>query len=96
MYDERFNDPDTIRGKHREGRCSRPVCEERRPMWSEVVEFMRYDGVNHLPVHIANEGCRCKMPGCKKRSVIWCIKCKVYLCVKKGKSCFVEFHTYDE
>ncbi len=65
------------------------------PVGSEVVEFERYHGVNHFPVHIANEGRRCKMQGCKKRSVIWCMRAR-FTCVSgRGKAVF-EFHTYDE
>jgi hypothetical protein len=96
MYGERFDDPETIRANIVRDTAAAQYARNGDPVGSEVVEFVRYDGVNHLPVHIANEGRRCKMPGCKKRSVIWCMKCKVYLCVKKGKNCFVEFHTYDE
>jgi hypothetical protein len=69
-------------------------AENGDPIGGEVLDFVRYDGVNHLPEAAAIAGRTCKMQGCKKRSVIWCRKCRVYLCVKKEKNCFVDFHTF--
>ena len=42
----------------------------------------------------ASRGRTCKVQGCKKLSVIWCKKCRVYLCLKKGCQKFFEaLHT---
>lgn len=35
---------------------------------------------------------RCKLQ-CGKRSVFYCSKCGVYLCIKEGRNCFLEYHT---
>lgn len=64
---------------------------------AEVLDFIRYDRVNHFPDSVAKQGRRCKIKECKKRSVIWCKKCRVYLCVKptteRDTNCFEQFHT---
>ena len=59
----------------------------------EPVDAVRLDGLNHWPDNVASEQRRCKLPGCKKKSVIWCRKCRVYLCIKKDRNCFVLYHT---
>lgn len=61
----------------------------------EPTDAVRLDGLNHWPNNVACEQRRCKLPGCKKKSVVWCTKCRVYLCVKKEQNCFVLFHTAD-
>ena len=64
---------------------------------AEVLPHVRYDSINHLPSVAAKLGRCCKMVGCNSRSVIWCRKCRVYLCVKNPKdgeseNCFEKFH----
>ena len=64
---------------------------------AEVLAHVRYDGINHLPSAAEKLGRCCKMVGCKSRSVIWCRKCRVYLCVKfpkdgESENCFEKFH----
>jgi hypothetical protein len=54
---------------------------------------MRMDGLNHWPNSVATRARCCRLKGCKKRSTVWCTKCKVYLCMKKGLNCFVQYHT---
>ncbi len=65
----------------------------RDPVSSEVMDFIRYNCQNHMPVFLAIKGCTCKVQGCQKRSVFWRKKCHVYMCIKKGQTCFEEFHT---
>ena len=48
---------------------------------------------DHFPENVAKKQRCCKLPGCKRRSVIWCRKCKVYLCIKKEDNCFILYHT---
>lgn len=52
----------------------------------------RLDGRNHWPEVAAKIPRACKLKGCKLRTVMWCTKCKVYLCVKSN-NCFVQYHT---
>ena len=59
----------------------------------EPVDAVRLDGHNHWPDNVASDQRRCRLPGCKKKSVVWCAKCKVYLCLKKDRNCFVRYHT---
>ena len=50
------------------------------------------DGIGHLPDYVARIPKCCARKGCKKRSHFWCIKCRKYLCLMKGRNCFVEYH----
>ncbi len=43
----------------------------------------------HAPHAWASRGRTCKVQGCKKLSVIWCKKCRVYLCLKNGCQKFI-------
>lgn len=55
---------------------------------------LRFDGVDHMPV--IKERQRCKMEGCGLKTQLFCMKCKVYLCIVPGKvdrNCFVDYHT---
>ena len=52
----------------------------------------RLDGVGHFPDHVASVPKCCAAAGCKKRSMIWCTKCRRYLCLKKGVNCFWSYH----
>lgn len=54
---------------------------------------VRKDAVKHLPVFVQTKNAgRCKMANCEKKSFIICKKCNVYLCLKRGKNCFYDFH----
>ena len=60
---------------------------------TDPIDAVRLDGSNHWPQNVAKQQRRCKLPGCKKRSVVWCTKCQVYLCMAKERQCFIEYHT---
>lgn len=70
-----------------------PVIVPRRPGELRPPTEIARDGVGHLPAHDVGSGTRCKFPGCKGKSRIKCIKCKVHLCLTKDKNCFLSFHT---
>ncbi|KAF0734607.1 Uncharacterized protein FWK35_00029331 [Aphis craccivora] len=36
----------------------------------------------------------CRHKGCESRSKVICMKCKTYLCMSKGKTCFEDFHKF--
>lgn len=58
------------------------------------VSCLRYDGYDHLPTYDdKKDNSRCKMEGCKNRTHIFCCKCKVHLCILKGRNCFLQFHS---
>lgn len=59
----------------------------------QPVDGVRLDGHNHWPDNVAKEQRRCRLAGCKQKSVVWCTKCNVYLCIKKERNCFVLYHT---
>lgn len=52
----------------------------------------RLDGYNHWPEVVAKIPRCCRLDGCKQRSVIWCSKCRIYLCMKAKRNCFMLFH----
>lgn len=56
-------------------------------------DAVRLDQQNHWPDNVAALPRRCKLLGCTGRSVTWCTKCRVYLCVRKNANCFVAYHT---
>jgi hypothetical protein len=93
MYGEVFDSPMAVGAVMLRQAAAAGVADNGDPIGSEVVDFIRYDGMNHFPEFVASMGRTCKLQGCKKRSVIWCRKCRVYLCFKKDSNCFVEFHT---
>lgn len=51
----------------------------------------------HKAEHIANMseqkfGSKCRLPGCKKKTKMYCVKCKMFLCITAQRNCFAEFH----
>ena len=52
---------------------------------------VREDGVGHVPVALKRRG-TCQNYDCKSVVVTFCIKCKVHLCIKRSRQCFLEFH----
>lgn len=65
----------------------------RRPGEIRPAAEIARDGVGHFPAHDDGTATRCKMVGCKGKSRVKCIKCKVHLCSTKDKNCFLAFHT---
>lgn len=54
----------------------------------------RYDGYGHFPEYDEKkEAGRCKLEGCRKKVHTFCMKCKVHLCLVKGRNCFFNFHS---
>lgn len=70
-----------------------PVIIPRRPGEVRPASEIARDGVGHFPAHDDGAGTRCKMGGCKGKSRVKCVKCKVHLCLTKDKNCFLAFHT---
>ena len=56
-------------------------------------DTMRLDGLNHWPNSVATRARCCHLKGCQQRSTFWCTKCRVYLCLKGRKNCFMQYHT---
>lgn len=92
MYGENFSSTEDIRAELRR-QAAVQYANNGDPVGQEVTDYVRLDGVNHIPEDVAKVGRRCKLPGCMLRSRIWCKKCRVYLCIKKAGNCFEQFHT---
>jgi hypothetical protein len=55
---------------------------------------MQLDMIDHMPdFHKSTEGTRCKAPGCKGKTHVFCTKCKIHLCFVKGRNCFKQYHS---
>ena len=65
---------------------------KKRMKASNIPEAIRYDKYDHWPILLDMPNAqRCKMDGCKKKTMFMCSKCNVYLCVTKS-TCFLNFH----
>ena len=53
---------------------------------------VRLDQIGHFPEYREVRG-MCKMPNCKSRILIHCVKCNVPLCMERHRNCFMKFHT---
>lgn len=79
---ESDSDDDTI-PKLKQSRQSAPAKE------------VRQNKIEHLPVFgSAKSQNICKMQDCTGKTFVICSKCNVYLCCKREKSCFFEYHKY--
>lgn len=53
----------------------------------------RYDNLGHWVEFDGNHSrSRCKLPGCKGFTHIFCTKCEVHLCCMPGRNCFRDYH----
>lgn len=60
---------------------------------SQPTNDVRKDKCDHFPgfdtkVHTS----RCKTPGCKRKTHVFCVKCNVHLCLDGTSNCFFNFH----
>ena len=49
------------------------------------------DQIGHFAIALPKRG-MCRKPQCKASPVTYCLKCEVYLCMSKGRQCFLDFH----
>ena len=56
-------------------------------------DAVRLDRIDHLPEVEGKISKCCRMKGCKLRTLTRCTKCKVFLCLKATKNCFLQYHT---
>ena len=69
-----------------------PAQPKKRMKASSVPETIRYDSYDHWPILTDTKNAqRCKMDGCKRKTMFICSKCNLYLCVTKS-TCFINFH----
>ncbi|CAI6352915.1 unnamed protein product [Macrosiphum euphorbiae] len=84
-------------------RKGRPTAEENRiqglidkkkkrgPCTELPAEDVRLDGMDHYPFH--DKRSRCKYPTCKNKTLFYCTKCQLPLCINDKRNCFLLFHT---
>ena len=75
------------------GRIAAPKMKVRHRVGNKhrPPQCVRHDQVGHFPAPMKKRG-RCKYDGCKSICITVCIKCKAYLCINRGKDCFLNFH----
>ena len=93
MFCENFSEPLSraailLRHQGQQEAAKRDPLGEANP-----VAAVQIDQQNHWPNSVAKVARRCKVPRCPGRSVIWCTKCHVYLCLKNDSNCFLMYHT---
>ncbi|KAL2096025.1 hypothetical protein ACEWY4_008173 [Coilia grayii] len=67
-----------------------PVPKKRK---AHPDESVRKYGAIHLPeMADLQNASRCRMPGCRRRTYIRCIRCDMFLCVNKKSDCFIRYH----
>lgn len=78
------------RGRPLSDKCNTPSPPVKRNVTAVPIDDVRYDAVDHWPVHISTkQRCRfCIYAYCR----IMCEKCKMPLCLTKDKNCFKLFH----
>lgn len=54
------------------------------------------DGQMHYAVPQKIQQKLCRLPGCRKRTKVMCVQCKIFLCYTKHRQCFNKFHGYNE
>lgn len=97
MYGERFGEP-LSRSALVLGSQNPQVAENGDLVAGpDPPDAVRFDGMGHFPSNVAKRGRLCKLKSCqadrKLRSTFWCQKCRVYLCLKKDRNCFLVYHT---
>ncbi|CAH0401630.1 unnamed protein product [Chilo suppressalis] len=72
-----------------------PVTRKRHRFRTEIrpASEIQYDTVDHLPEYDQKkEATRCKNPGCKGKTHVYCLKCEIHLCFTSERNCFPKFH----
>ncbi|XP_050056264.1 piggyBac transposable element-derived protein 3-like [Aphis gossypii] len=60
---------------------------------SQPTDDVRKDKFDHFPeFDTKGHTSRCKNPGCKRKTHIFCIKCNIHLCLDGTSNCFYNFH----
>lgn len=54
---------------------------------------VRRAGAKHMPRWLdMKNSARCRRRGCTSKTSVMCVRCRVYLCVAKGRNCFEQYH----
>lgn len=72
------------------------VGTPKRKRQSDPMSHIRYDQLGHIPVFEDTENQhRCMGKNCPQKTNHKCIKCKVFLCIKRKRNCFQEYHVHN-
>lgn len=71
---------------------SSPTTSKKRCQEHQPITEVRLDGIGHFPDFDSkptHSQTRCKFPNCTGKTHIFCIKCKVHLCIQKKRLFFI-------
>lgn len=80
------------RGRPTKRKADEPVVQAKKRNVVRPADDIRFDRTDHLPKS-EKSSCRCQNAGCTSRAQTYCIKCRVHLCCKSDRDCFLEYHT---
>lgn len=92
MYADNFSEPLSVANVILRAQGAKEAANGDPVAGPSPSDASRLDGYNHWPEFVAKKARMCRLEGCKQRSTIWCSRCKVYLCVKGKKNCFMLYH----
>lgn len=69
-----------------------PLTKKRNKTEKKPSNELRFDKIEHFPEMENCTPVRCKNDDCHFKSRVFCIKCKVHLCLIQGRNCFKDFH----
>ena len=59
---------------------------------SNIPNMVRFDGLQHCPQIQKNLRLRCKNVGCSMKTITYCSKCQIHLCLNPMRNCFKDYH----
>jgi hypothetical protein len=66
--------------------------KRRRETVSNIPNMVRFDGLQHWPQIQQNLRLRCKNEGCSMKTITYCSKCQIHLCLNPMRNCFKDYH----
>lgn len=79
-------------GMKRSSEVQHEPLKKRRETEKRPPKEERYDLHAHFPKIDKSHSVRCKNENCKLKSYVFCVKCKVHLCLSEERNCFMDFH----
>lgn len=79
-------------GQKRSNSSEKIIVSTKKRNTAKPEDSDRYDLLGHFPEINRNLRARCKNETCNLKTSVFCIKCKVHLCLIDGRNCFKNFH----
>ncbi|XP_048860909.1 piggyBac transposable element-derived protein 3-like [Brienomyrus brachyistius] len=70
------------------------IPPKRRSVEPQPNDSLKKYGAIHMPKMVeAAHASRCRRAGCNGKTYVKCTKCNMFLCIAKGKNCFLAYHS---